>query len=311
MSASVKDQNGFSEITKSFLPQIHRTEEASIKRTRRFVGAVAAIGAGAGLILGDSIKDAACTALSIFNMCNDNSPLSQNIEAAVDTQQQIFLILQRMQAKNDDNFFLLNNEVKETQHNVKQIRGQVNEHLQTLDARIRTIKIELLAYKECRRVKMVHLRFLLEIGIFFRTCVLSILTSNLNRKRFMPTRSTCSLQFNLSWVAKLHLNFLYQMQLRTSWLNSLTMKSVVVQNVTSHSTLVWSYLLRNKCRIGSNTPPSRHFTCGRNSHEIQVFYVRRVSRYTTERRQQNCVVVPASEALFGSVNGQLPFCRAW
>ena len=30
MSASVKDQNGLSEIEKSFLPQIHRTEEASI-----------------------------------------------------------------------------------------------------------------------------------------------------------------------------------------------------------------------------------------------------------------------------------------
>ena len=33
MTASVKDQNGLSEITKSFLPQIHRTEEYSVKRT--------------------------------------------------------------------------------------------------------------------------------------------------------------------------------------------------------------------------------------------------------------------------------------
>ena len=166
MSASVKDQNGLSEITKSFLPQIHRTEEASIKRHRRFIGAVAAIGAGAGLILGDPIKDAACTALSIFNMCDDNSQLSRDIEAAMDTQQQTILTLQRVQAKNDDNFFLLGNEVKETQNNVKQIRDQVNEHLQTLDARMRTIKIELLAYKECRRVEMVHLRFLQEIRNF-------------------------------------------------------------------------------------------------------------------------------------------------
>ena len=160
MSASVKDQNGLSEIAKSFLPQIHRTEEASIKRTIRFIGAVAAIGAGARLILGDPIKDAACTALSIFNMCDDNSQLSRDIETAMDTQQQTILTLQRVQAKNDDNFFLLGNEVKETQHNVKQIRDQVNEHLQTLDARMRTIKLELVAYKECRRVEMVHLRFL-------------------------------------------------------------------------------------------------------------------------------------------------------
>ena len=166
MSASVKDQNGLSEITNSFLPQIHRTEEASIKQNRRFIGAVAAIGAGAGLILGDPIKDAACTALVIFTMCDDNSQLSPDIEAAMDTQQQTILTLQRVQAKNDDNFFLLGNEVKETQHNVKQTRDQVNEHLQTLDARIRTIKLELVAYKECRRVEMVHLRFLQEIRNF-------------------------------------------------------------------------------------------------------------------------------------------------
>ena len=150
MSASVKNQNGLSEITKSFLPQIHRREEASVKRTRRFIGAVAAIGAGTGLILGDPIKDAACTALSIFNMCKNNSQLSRDIEAAMDTQQQTISTLQRVQANNDDNLFLLGNEVKETKHNVKQISHQVNEHLQTLDVRMRTIRIELVAYKEYR-----------------------------------------------------------------------------------------------------------------------------------------------------------------
>ena len=113
MSASVKDQNGLSEITKSFLPQIHR-KEASVKRTRRFAVDVAAIGEGARLILSDPIKDAACTALCIFKMCNDNSQLSRDIAAAMDTQQQTILTLQRVQAKNDDKFFLLGNEVKET-----------------------------------------------------------------------------------------------------------------------------------------------------------------------------------------------------
>ena len=167
MSASVKDQNGLSETTKSFLPQIHRTEEASIKRTRRFFGgAVAAIGACDGLILGDSIKDAASTALSIFNMCDDNSQLSRDIEAAMDTQQETILTLQRVQAMIEDNLFLPDNEVKETQHNVKQIRDAVNEHLQTLDARMRTRKLELVAYKESRPVEMVHLRFLQRIRNF-------------------------------------------------------------------------------------------------------------------------------------------------
>ena len=40
-------------------------------RNRRFVGAVAA---GAGLNLGDPVKDAACTALSIFSLCDDKCP---------------------------------------------------------------------------------------------------------------------------------------------------------------------------------------------------------------------------------------------
>ena len=110
--------------------------------------------------------DYACTALSILNICNDNSQLLLDIEAGMDTQQQTILTLQRVQAKKDGIFFLLGNEVKETHHKVKQIREQVNEHLQTLDARMRTIKIGLVAHKECRRLKMVHLRFLLEIRNF-------------------------------------------------------------------------------------------------------------------------------------------------
>ena len=60
---------------------------------------------------------------------------------------------------------------QETQHNVKQIRDKVNEHLQTLDAKIRTIKIELVACKECRRVQVVHLMFLQDIRKFISDLV--------------------------------------------------------------------------------------------------------------------------------------------
>ena len=90
ISASVKAQNGLSEKTKSILSQLHRTGDAFIKQSRRFIGAVAAIGAGAGLILGDPIKDDACTTLSIFNMCNDNSQLSPDFEALMDTNSKLF-----------------------------------------------------------------------------------------------------------------------------------------------------------------------------------------------------------------------------
>ena len=59
MSALIKDQNGLFKVKKFFLPQIQGTEEASIKRTIRSFGAVVALGACAGLILGDPIKDVA------------------------------------------------------------------------------------------------------------------------------------------------------------------------------------------------------------------------------------------------------------
>ena len=95
-------------------------------------------------------------------MCNDNRQFSRDIEAAMDTQQQTNLTLQRVQAKKDDNLFLLGNETNKTQNNVRQIRDQVKEHLQTLDAEIRAITIELVDYKECRQLEMVHVRFLQE-----------------------------------------------------------------------------------------------------------------------------------------------------
>ena len=95
MSASVKEENGLPEITKSSLLQIYRIEEDSVQRTSCFTVAVASAGAGAGVILSDRIKDVAFTALTIFNICNDNSQLLRDIEAAMDTQQQANLTLQR------------------------------------------------------------------------------------------------------------------------------------------------------------------------------------------------------------------------
>ena len=45
-------------------------EEEPLNRTRRLIGAVAALAAGTGFILSEPIKDAACNELSIFNLCD-------------------------------------------------------------------------------------------------------------------------------------------------------------------------------------------------------------------------------------------------
>ena len=44
-------------------------EDEPHNRTRRLIGAVAALAAGTGLTLGEAIKIAGCIALSIFNLC--------------------------------------------------------------------------------------------------------------------------------------------------------------------------------------------------------------------------------------------------
>ena len=88
---------------------------ATLPRSKRFIGALAALAAGAGLIHGDPLKEAACTAVSIFNLCHDTSSLSQDVDQILKTQEETTATLQRVQSANDENFFLLGNEVRETQ----------------------------------------------------------------------------------------------------------------------------------------------------------------------------------------------------
>ena len=70
--------NTLSAIAESFFPPTEslgtcRQRRSTVKeephnRTRRLISAVAALAAGTGFILGEPIKDAACNALSIFNL---------------------------------------------------------------------------------------------------------------------------------------------------------------------------------------------------------------------------------------------------
>ena len=70
------EQYTLAEVMKSFIPKQYETDVTTLPRSKRFIGAIAAPGAGARLILGDSLKEAACTAVSIFNLCDDTNRLS-------------------------------------------------------------------------------------------------------------------------------------------------------------------------------------------------------------------------------------------
>ena len=70
--------NTLSAIAESFFPPIaslgtsrqrrSTADEENHNRTRRLIGAVAALAAGTGFILGEPNKDVACNALSIFSL---------------------------------------------------------------------------------------------------------------------------------------------------------------------------------------------------------------------------------------------------
>ena len=66
-------------------------------RTRRLIGAVAALAAGTRFILGDPIEDAACSALSIFNFCDSTQDLERELYQVTKqqkTHQQAFQTVQ-------------------------------------------------------------------------------------------------------------------------------------------------------------------------------------------------------------------------
>ena len=134
------DRNRLVEIATSFLPQQSMLAGNTGSRSRRAIGIIAAAAGAAGLILGDPVKDAACSALSIFSLCSDNTELEADVENMLKQQTVFQETLERVQNRNDENFFLLGNEIKETQESVAKITEVVSDNLQKLDVELRQIK---------------------------------------------------------------------------------------------------------------------------------------------------------------------------
>ena len=143
--AEVKaDRNRLVEIATSFLPQqsmlAGNTGSRSRSRSPRAIGLIAAAAGAVGLIFGDPVKDAACSALSIFSLCSDNTELEADVENMLKQHTLFQKMLERVQNGNAENFFLLGNEIKETQESVAKIAEVVSDNLQKLDVELRQIK---------------------------------------------------------------------------------------------------------------------------------------------------------------------------
>ena len=103
------------EIATSFLPQQSMLAGKRINRSPTAIGLIAAAAGVAGLILGDPVKDAECSALSIFSLWSDNTESEADVENMLKQQTVFQKTSERVQNSNDENFFLQGNEIKETQ----------------------------------------------------------------------------------------------------------------------------------------------------------------------------------------------------
>ena len=97
-------------------------EEMGHSRQRRFILALKAASGPAGLILGNPLKDVACSALSIFKLCSDNRDLKKDISTVMAQQNSFAEALKMVQTANDRKFVLLGSEISKTQEIVKAIR---------------------------------------------------------------------------------------------------------------------------------------------------------------------------------------------
>ena len=139
IDAAHTDQNQLVEVASSFLPPSIKPDHGTA-RSKRAVGIIAAAAGAAGLVLGSPVKDAACSALSIFNLCTDNKDLEENVDHVMATQKQFQAVLERVQTKNDENFFILGNEIKETQESVQKITEIVGGQIKLLQTELLHIK---------------------------------------------------------------------------------------------------------------------------------------------------------------------------
>ena len=157
VNESQVELNTLSDVAESFFPPESSpatarrrrsvNEDEPHNRTRRLIGAVAALAAGTGFILGEPIKDAACNAHSFSNLCYSTEKLERELDQVTKqqkTQQQAF---QTVQDQNNGKLALLRDEIRLTQESVKQIKQDTYTHISYMIERIYTLEDALRWYQ--------------------------------------------------------------------------------------------------------------------------------------------------------------------
>ena len=104
INAAHTDQNQLVKVASSFLPP-SITRDHGTARSKRAVGIIATAAGAAGLVLGSPVKDAACSALSIFNRSTDAKDMEEKVDHVMAIQKQFQAVLERGERKIVENFF--------------------------------------------------------------------------------------------------------------------------------------------------------------------------------------------------------------
>ena len=109
--ANADDHLELHRVAESFAPpptkQNEDKEQTGHSRQRRLILALMAASGAADLILGNPLKDAACSALSIFKLCSDNKDLKKDISTLMAQQMSFAETMKTVQDANDKEFALL------------------------------------------------------------------------------------------------------------------------------------------------------------------------------------------------------------
>ena len=119
-------------------------EQTGHSRHYRSLSALMAASGAAGLILGNPLKDATCSALSVFKLYSDKKDLKKDISNLKAQKNSFAEAMKILQTTNERKFVLLGSEISKTQENVKMIRDVVDNRLtvtsRTIDQITRSLK---------------------------------------------------------------------------------------------------------------------------------------------------------------------------
>ena len=135
-------------------------EDEPHNRTRRLIGAVAALAAGTGFILGELIKDAACNALSIFNLCDSTEDSERELDQVTKQQKTQQKAFQTVQDQNNKKLAVVRDEILLTQESVEKIKEDTYTHISYMLYRIYILEDAFRCYQfeNAYRHFLLHLR---------------------------------------------------------------------------------------------------------------------------------------------------------